>query len=150
MDTRGNIVYASAPYPGHISDQQITELCKPIFEKYLWPGAAIMCDKGFTQLALMSQELGFTVVMPPRLNIKRGYSMGEASECLEIAEARIHVERAIRRAKAFRFLTREVTVAELANFTMPSRVCFYLSNLISPLVVEENDMTDDVLVVDYL
>lgn len=135
MDVRGNIVYVSPPFPGHISDVQITSQHESIFQR-LWNGAGVMVDKGFTQLSVLAKRYNLDVIIPPRLNIRDKFSKQQLSDCQEIAATRIHVERAIRRAKTFKYLDREVSVSELPNYGIGSTVCFYISSFISPLVLD--------------
>jgi hypothetical protein len=141
MDVPGNIIYVSEPYGGHISDAQICTANSRIFST-LWPGSQMMFDKGFTSLSSLCDEFGVETIIPPRLNIREKFSAESLDRGRDIAQSRIHVERAIARAKIFQYLYKPVTVATLANYSIPARVCFYLSNFVAPLVHEMSDDQD--------
>lgn len=137
IDVRGNIVYCSPAYAGRISDTLITALNEKVFLK-LWKKAGVMIDKGFSMKEIV-KKYEIDIVIPPRVNIDKKFSADELNLNREIAKSRIHVERAIRRAKVFRILHDVVAIAMVPNYGDVARVCFYLSNYVGPLVIQDDD-----------
>lgn len=121
------IIYVSRAWGGRTSDKHITENSVD-FLATLEQGDEVMADRGFDINDTM-RESGVKITI---LDFKgQGRSQmkkeeGERSE--KIAEARIHVERAIQRIKTYHILDNEVqlSMAHLAEqiFT----VCAYLFN----------------------
>lgn len=148
IDVRGNIVYVSDAYPGRISDTKIVEKCeKDIFTK-LWPGSKVMVDKGFN-IENIAKKYGVDVTVPPRVTISRRFTTDELDANREIAKTRIHVERAIRRAKSFEILTDTVSISMLPNFGAVAEVCYFLSNGVGHLVNMNDDTEKDIEVVEH-
>ena len=127
------IVYISRGWGGRTSDKYIT-LNSVDFIATLEEGDEVMADKGFDISDILG-DCGVKVTIP---NFKgQGRSQlkeGEGKRSEKIAEARIHVERAIQRIKTYRILDREVrlSMAHLAEqiFT----VCAYLVNFQTPIL----------------
>ena len=63
-------------------------------------------------------------------------SAGEVTQTRRIAEARIHVERAIRRIKEFKILSGEVALTMLHVLEQVMQVCAFLTNVQPPIVKE--------------
>lgn len=147
IDTRGNVVYVSKTFPGRISDGGISievanNAADSVFSR-LWEGSGIMVDKGFG-IKDLAKKYKLTVIIPPRCAIGRKFTAEQLQETREVARSRIHVERAIRRAKIYKILQDEVPVATIPNYSSVARVCFYLSNFLSLLVDEEDDEYSEV------
>jgi len=51
-----------------------------------------------------------------------------------VAAVRIHVERAIRRAKICKYISNTVSITRIANMDGPVQLAFLLGNFMSPLV----------------
>lgn len=127
------IVYVSRGWGGRVSDKYITANSVD-FIATLEHGDEVMADRGFDIGDILSEN-GARVTIPDfkgqgRSQLKK--CEGKRSE--KIAEARIHVERAIQRIKTYHILDSEVrlTMAHLAEqiFT----VCAYLVNFQSPIL----------------
>lgn len=105
----GAITFCSLGYPGKISDNTITE--ESILKLGLLDaGDDVMADKGFTIHHLLYERL-MGLHMPPK---KKGGLMS-AANCYttsKIANKRIHVERAMKRIKAFSYLKRTIPIVQ--------------------------------------
>lgn len=103
----GYITYASRLWGGSSSDKAILA-SSGLLDK-LEPGDAIMVDKGFTFPYLPA---GITVYRPPfREPHQKQMPANKVDETRRIASARVHVERAIARAKSFHILDRPFPIA---------------------------------------
>jgi DDE superfamily endonuclease len=108
-----------------MSDKQMIAHTK-VLEK-LPPGSAVMVDKGFL-IADLAENLGVEVVMPPLASSARQFSKSDLGKGRKIASTRIHIERAIERAKSFDILAREINNNTLSYISTLVRVCFTLTN----------------------
>eukprot|EP00122_Pirum_gemmata_P021801 Pgem_evm1s20293 len=92
MAPTGHVIYATPPYGGRISDNDLTAEYGWIFEK-LWPGARVMADKlkGFTNGANLVLE--DQVDLPAFLKKDQQFSQEEKLVTKEVASTRIYVER---------------------------------------------------------
>ena len=125
----GAISFVSKLYGGSTSDRELT-IQSGILE-LLEPGDSVMADKGFTIADLLSAR-GVSLNMPPMKTDKQ-LTEKELLETRRIASVRIHVERAIRRIKAFRILeTIPNCMAGIADQLF--FVCSFLTNFQKPLV----------------
>lgn len=127
----GVICYVSEAWGGRVSDRTITEQCG--FLDHICPGDVIMADKGFTIGDLLAKKNAFLQI-PPFLANKRQFSKQEIELTGDIARVRIHVERAIGRAKQFHILDPVIPITLHSTVSSIFRVCCFLSNLNSPLV----------------
>ena len=123
------VIYISRAWGGRASDKYITQSSTDLLDS-LNKGDVVMTDRGFDVFSTFT-PLGVNVLKGrDRSQLKK--EEGKSSEI--IAEARIHVERAIRRIKTFHILDNEVrlSMAHLADqiFT----VCAYLINFQSPII----------------
>lgn len=130
----GIICFASDLWAGSISDKEITkrsgllDLCET--------GDAIMADKGFL-ISDLTTPRGISLIVPP-LKLKR-FSRREVEETRRIANLRIDVERAMERVKNFRILQGVMPITLAHQATWMWKICVYLSNLLPPLVHDEDD-----------
>lgn len=125
----GAISFVSKLYGGSTSDRELT-IQSGILE-LLEPGDSVMADKGFTIADLLSAR-GVSLNMPP-MKTDTQLTEKELLETRRIASVRIHVERAIRRIKAFRILeTIPNCMAGIADQLF--FVCSFLTNFQKPLV----------------
>ena len=125
----GAISFVSKLYGGSTSDRELT-IQSGILE-LLEPGDSVMADKGFTIADLLSAR-GVSLNMPPMKTDKQ-LTEKELLETRRIASVCIHVERAIRRIKAFRILeTIPNCMAGIADQLF--FVCSFLTNFQKPLV----------------
>lgn len=93
-----------------------------------------MADKGFGirgDLALKGCKLH----IPPKLKEKT-LKPRASTEARRISNARIHVERAIRRLKTFRILSRVQPLTQKSYMDSIVRVCISVSNLGNILVAQ--------------
>ncbi|XP_077557411.1 uncharacterized protein LOC144172641 isoform X1 [Haemaphysalis longicornis] len=95
----GMIVFLSKCYGGKASDTFLTKESTVLSRCF--QGDQVMVDKGFL-IEKLCTERGVELVRPPFLQKKRQMSAYDASKTHEIARARVHVERAIQRLKAFK------------------------------------------------
>ena len=130
----GYISFASALWAGSISDKQITfnsgilNLCER--------GDSIMADKGFL-ISDLTTPRGISLIVPP-LKMKR-FTRREVEETRRIANLRIDVERAVERVKNFRILQGVLPITLAHQATNIWKICVCLSNLLPPLVHDEDD-----------
>lgn len=124
------VVYVSKAWGGRASDKRITQTSADLLDK-LKPNDEVMADRGFEIEGTLT-PLGVKLTIPDFKG--QGRAQMSESEGKKIAEARIHVERAIRRIKCYHILDRELrlTMASLADqiFT----VCACLVNFQTPFL----------------
>lgn len=125
------ITYVSELYPGSTSDKNITKNCGIL--NHLIAGDLILADKGFLISDLCS-ELGVSVNIPPFLHSGQ-FTPEEVSRTTQIARARIHVERAISRLKAFRILD-FISTSMRQHGTVIVQTCAALVNMQYSLLKE--------------
>lgn len=127
----GAVSYVSGAWGGRASDQKITSACGLLDE--LQPGQDLMADRGFSIESLLVQR-GCRLIIPSFLGSTRAQlSAEEVTSTRRIAEARIHVERAIERMKEFRILQGEVEVSLLHVVEQIFQVCAFLTNFQAPI-----------------
>ena len=110
----GSIRFVSKAWGGRSSDRNIT--LNSAFIDLIDPGDQIMADRGF----LVKEEIMIkrgTLIIPPPAQGAEQMSSVNIKETTEIANLRIHVERAIQRLKTFRILkyTLPVTLLPLID-----------------------------------
>ena len=87
-----------------------------------------MVDRGFTGDLLLAEK-GCQLHVPAFLGTKRTpLTATEVTQGRRIAEARIHIERAIERIKQFCILSGEVDVTLFHVLEQTFQVCTYLTN----------------------
>ena len=94
----GAVSFVSALYTGSISDREITRRSGLV--ELLEPNDWVMADKGFTIEDILTPR-NCTLNIPPFLREKPRFSADDVKKTQQIAKLRIHVERAIRRAKEY-------------------------------------------------
>ena len=127
------VVYVSKAWGGRASDKRITQTSAYLLGK-LKPNDEVMADRGFEIEGTLT-PLGVKLTIPDFKGQGRAQlSELEGKRSEKIAEARIHVERAIQRIKCYHILDHELrlTMASLADqiFT----VCVYLVNFQTPFL----------------
>lgn len=96
----GLITFVSQGFGGRASD-------KACVERFLVLGRLqpfiddVMVDKGF-HVDAECNKLGLGVVQPPFLRQQQQFSFADAMKTVSVAQARVHVERAIQRIKVFK------------------------------------------------
>ena len=96
----GAVTFLSDVWGGRVSDRQITTESDLIKKDLLEPGDSVMADRGFDVEDVLAQE-GVLLNIPPYLNGCSHFSGKEVVQTIRITELRIHVERAIGRARKF-------------------------------------------------
>ena len=133
IDPHGAIVYVSQGWGGRTSDKHITANSPGLTTK-LNRGDELMADRGFAVHDLFA-DMGVKVTIPDFKGQGRSQlnkMEGKGSE--KIAEARIHVERAIQRIKTFHILDNEVRLCMAHLAEQIFTVCSYLINFQSPIL----------------
>ena len=125
------ITFLSDAWGGRASDQKITR--ESGFLEFVERGDVIMADRGFIiQEDLMA--LGATLEIPPPSSVIDQMTKKNVDKTKAIANARIHVERAIGRMKQFSILKNVLPMSLLALADDIIRVCGALCNFMGPLV----------------
>ena len=116
---------------GRVSDGMITEKCgiSDLIEK----GDNVMADRCFEITDLLSRK-GATLNIPPFLGQCKQLTATEVEETRRIAELRIHVERAIGRAKNYRIISHIIPLSLAGVASEIFAVCCYLTNFLPPVV----------------
>ena len=127
----GYIMFLSEAYGGRTTDKHICQ--DSPFYNLLEPGDEVMADRGFQ----IKEDLLYhrcTLSVPPGARVKSQFSTDQCTMTKEIANLRIHVERAINRLKTFRILktTFPLTMLPLADDIV--RVCAVICNIQRPLI----------------
>lgn len=126
----GVVTFVSKLHPGSTSDKKIVEHCGIL--KISKEGDLVIADKGFLIADLL--PAGVTLNIPPFL-LEKQFTPKQVAMTTNIARARIHVERAIRRLKAYRILN--LMPQNLASISSTIfQVCAALTNYQYPLIKE--------------
>ena len=129
----GLFTYVSDAWGERVSDREITQ--RSGFLELLEKGDLVLADKGFTVGDLVNKQGAFLNI-PPFL-VNKQFTVEEVHRTKIIAEVRIHVERAIGRAKEFHILD-GVMPLNLKKMIGPIfKACCWLSNLQEPLVTSK-------------
>ena len=121
----------SKGYIGAASDRYITETCG-IVEKLQF-GDNLMAEKGFNISDLLVSK-GSRLIIPPFLRDKNRFSKKNYKATSNVAKARIHVERAIARAKDFRIFNGAFPITLKDQSDDVFTICCALTNLGPALV----------------
>ena len=127
----GTISFISKSYGGAASDRYITETCG-IVEKFQF-GDNLMADKGFNISDLLVSK-GSRLIIPPFMRDKNKFSKKNCKATSNVAKARIHVERAIARAKDFRIFNGAFPIILKDQLDDIFTICCALTNLGPTLV----------------
>ena len=125
----GLITFVSKAYGGRSSDAYITNR-SGILAKFE-EGDQIMADKGFPYVHIQN---GVTLVMPPFGSKSRQFTTEQMNETFNVANSRIHVERAIGRMKVFSILTHRLPIDLIPHMDEIIHVVAVLTNLSSPII----------------
>lgn len=127
------VVYVSRAWGGRASDKHITSQSHDLIEA-LNPGEQVMVDRGFAIESILIPR-GVELVIPDFKGQGRSQlTETEGINSEKIAEARIHVERAMQRIKVYHILHNEfkLSMAHLADQVFS--VCAYLVNFQTPFL----------------
>ena len=95
----GWITFVSHLYPGGISYKQIVE--KSNFCQLIETGDQYLADKGFEIHDLIALRGGSLYIPPNRFFASDQFTESQCFETMRIANVRIHIERVIKRIKAW-------------------------------------------------
>ena len=130
------MTFLSKAYGGRVTDCHLTVDSGIL--NLLEPGDTILADKGFPYIAEDATRKGAFLVMPPFKRGDRQFSEQENEDCYNVAQVRIHVERAIGRMKYFQILN----FFEHSLFSKIDKVlvCIgYLVNHFPPLIKDHSN-----------
>jgi len=108
-------------YTGCISDKEITKQS----------GILTWLERGHNVMAL-----GWTLNIPPFLNNQGQFSEDQVKETQEIANLRIHVERAISRIRTFKILQHVFPINQAGLLNQIWTVCALLVNFQLPIIAQ--------------
>ena len=91
-----------------------------------------MADKGFTIEDILTPR-NCTLNIPPFLGEKPQFSAEDVKKTQQIAKLRIHVERAIRRAKEYHLFDSIVPLSLFSLINQLWTICCILTNFKGPL-----------------
>lgn len=133
-----HINFVSKLYSGCISDKDLTKQCG--FLEQLNPGDHVMADKGFNIQDLLAQH-HVRLIAPPLMH-KGNINAQSSTETRRVANKRVHVERIIRRLKAFGILRGVIPLTMKSYIDAVVTVCAALVNL-KPKVISESEVAGD-------
>lgn len=127
------VVFVSRAWGGRASDKFITSNCPELIEA-LNPGEQVMVDRGFSIESILTPKDVQLVIPDFKGKGRSQLSKSEGTHSERIAEARIHVERAMQRIKTYHILDNEfkLSMSHLADQIFV--VCAYLVNFQSPFI----------------
>jgi hypothetical protein len=131
----GFVTFLSKAYGGRVTDCHMTTDSGIL--SLLEPGDTVLADKGFPYIAEDASRRGAFLVMPPFKRGERQFSEKENADCYNVAQVRIHVERAIGRMKHFKIL--QFLEHSLFQKIDKILVCIgYLVNHLPPLIKDKD------------
>ncbi|XP_064461554.1 uncharacterized protein LOC135371427 [Ornithodoros turicata] len=131
----GFISFVSQAFGGRASDTHVTKesgvlsMCLPYTDH-------VMTDKGFL-IEHQCDDARVRLIRPPFLKQRKQMRESEALANQKIARARVHVERAIQRIKAYKILQQKFPTQLLPVFDNVVRLLCGLVNLSRPILSEE-------------
>ena len=134
----GAVVFASKLYGGRTSDKAIASHCGMLDK--LEEGDAVMADRGFEIEDILPK--GVTLVSPSFMEKRPQLPVKEEVHSRQVAAARIHVERVIRRIKTFRILSGLFPLKMKPSLDMVWQVCARLSNFAPPPIADGEKRND--------
>lgn len=142
IDPRGSFTFISMLFSGCISDKVITTksgllvLLQQLIDcGKMNKGDGVMVDKGFL-IQEEIEKLGLKLYIPPFASSSVQMPVGDVSLTKKIAKHRVHVERAISRAKKFKIVDNRI---DLSLFPCVNQIwfcCCFLTNFM-PLLIQD-------------
>ena len=127
----GYVTFLSDCYGGRTSDRHI---CRDSnFYNLLEAGDVIMADRGF-QIREDLLHYYCSLSIPPGARVKSQFTTTECGKTKEVANLRIHVERAINRLKEYKILKNTLPINMLPLADEIIRTCAALINFQPPLI----------------
>lgn len=133
----GAITYIGPMYGGRLSDSDIVKrsgLIEGLVKMgYSGKGFSVMADRGFNPLAASFLEAGILYVAPPSTRTgEEQFTTEDADISREVANLRIHVERAIGALKEWRYLDTKFSSKQMDVVPMVWEICASLVNMLRP------------------
>lgn len=128
----GWITFVSQLYPGRISDKELVE--RSNFCQLIEIGDQYLADKGFEIHDLVALRGGSLYIPPKRFSTSDQFTEGECFETMSIANVRIHVERAIKRIKAWHIFNQVQPLSSYGSINQIWTVCAILVNFQNPII----------------
>ncbi|XP_078665089.1 LOW QUALITY PROTEIN: uncharacterized protein LOC144907664 [Branchiostoma floridae x Branchiostoma belcheri] len=144
VSPNGQVTFVSELWGGRVTDKKIT-LASGVFD-FLEPGDNVMADRGFEIQDILPP--GVDLNIPPFKGSRDALTAEEVQETMDIAEVRIHVERAIGRIKNYHILDGIMPLSLAPVAEQIFRVCSYLTNFQNPLVEGKHNVSPDLLEVE--
>jgi hypothetical protein len=122
----GWITFVSHLYPGRTSDKEITQ--RSYFCQLIELGDQYLADKGFEIHELIALRRGSLYIPPKRFSVTDQFTEGQCFEKMSIANVRIHVERGIKRIKAWNIFSQVLPLSSFGSINQIWTVCALLIN----------------------
>jgi hypothetical protein len=142
IDPRGSFIFISMLFSGSVSDKEITSssglltvLQQMINAGYLKQGDSVMVDKGFL-IHDEIEKLGLKLLIPPFASSTNQMSAGEVALTRKIAKHRVHVERAISRAKKFKIVDHRIDISLFPSINQIWFCCCFFTNFM-PFLIQD-------------
>eukprot|EP00752_Nemacystus_decipiens_P017825 g15981.t1 len=137
VTARGAICYMSELYGGRLSDTELVQKAGVIDELSAkgfggHQGFTVMADKGFNGIGVQLLEAGMSMVVPPYA--RRGeeqFLQDDAAYTQEVANVRIHVERAIGALKEWKICANKFSSTRMDTVSKAFGVCAALVNMLN-------------------
>ncbi|XP_077523140.1 uncharacterized protein LOC144133976 [Amblyomma americanum] len=130
------ISFVSPLFGGGTSDRSIVEETGVL--DLLEPGDGVMADKGFKVTDLLPPHVDL-YMSPFRIPGKRQMSANDVRGTKQVASARVHIERVIRRIKEYHILDKPFPINMLDIADQIFATCARLSNFRRPLLNTKRD-----------
>lgn len=130
----GTVTFISDAYGGPTSDTYIT--IDSGFLEHIEAGDVVLADKGFPGIKAPVENKHGVMVFPPFSKGQLQFTNEEMEMTYQVAQVRIHVERAIQRVKVFNILNSRVPTELIPSMTDIVRMCCVLVNLQPPIIAK--------------
>ncbi|KAF4514111.1 UNVERIFIED_CONTAM: hypothetical protein B566_EDAN019090, partial [Ephemera danica] len=127
----GLISYFTRLYAGRCSDKKILRHCGLL--DLLEPNDVIMADRGF-DIDVDVKERGISIITPAFLRGRSQFNREEVSKSRQLAQVRVHVERAVRKVKEFKILEGTIPISLVPMLDRIWTICVHLSNFTGHLI----------------